>query len=81
MKLDDERINKIEQEIIYEKKALNNGFFNNGKYYDFYWKKEAIVAEIYIKEQLKDVIEKTSIIEVENDLRTLYRLTVIFKKD
>lgn len=75
-----EKWNKLEVEIIYEHKALSCGVFSNGRYYDFYQKKEAIGAEQFVKNKMTDSIERTSVIDVEIDKRKLYRLTIVFAK-
>lgn len=72
---------ELEKLIIYQEKALNNGVFNSGRYYDFYQKKEAVSAEKFVMENAGDYISKTTIIEIEYERRTLYRLTIIFNKD
>jgi hypothetical protein len=72
---------ELEKLIIYQEKALNNGIFNSGRYYDFYQKKEAVSAEKLVMENAADYISKTTIIEIEYERRTLYRLTIIFNKD
>lgn len=72
---------ELEKLIIYQEKALNNGIFNSGRYYDFYRKKEAVSAEKFVMKNAGDYISKTTIIEIEYERRTLYRLTIIFNKD
>ena len=36
---------KLEQEIIYQEKALNTGVFSSGYFYDFYQEKDYAKAE------------------------------------
>lgn len=72
---------ELEKSIIYQEKALNNGIFNSGRYYDFYQKKEAVSAEKFIMENAGEFVAKTTVIEIDYERRTLYRLTVIFNKD
>lgn len=78
--VENEKWNSIEQSIIYNEKALNSGIFSNGRYYDFYKKKEALSAEKFVHDKMDEFIEKTTVIDIENDFRTLYRLTIVFKK-
>lgn len=72
---------EVERIIIYQEKALNNGVFNTGRYYDFYKKKEALSAEQFVLNNVSDFVAKTSVIEIEYERRTLYRLTIIFNKE
>ena len=72
---------ELEKQIIYQEKALSNGVFNSGRYYDFYKKKEALSAEQFVLNAAEKFISKTSVIEIEYEGRNLYRLTVIFNKE
>lgn len=73
---------KLEQEIIYQEKALNTGVFSSGYFYDFYQEKEALSAEQFVlNSELKDCVKDTIILKTNNGFTELYRLTVVLDLD
>jgi hypothetical protein len=71
--------NKVNDELIYKFKALNVGTFNKGKFYDFYQRKEAEVADDYVAHEYTDIIDKTTIMPIEHEITDLWRVTIFFK--